>query len=54
MVLDNVEIAIKSEIITKHPQSRVGVIEADVFNLESLEMMCSKTKVLINCVGPVN
>ena len=32
----------------------VDVIAADVRDDDSLEEMCSKTKVLISCVGPVS
>ena len=32
----------------------VGVIIANVDDLDSIEQMCVKAKLLINCVGPVN
>ena len=32
----------------------VDILQADVSDVPSLEAMCSSTKVVINCVGPVS
>ena len=36
------------------PGDAVDVLQADISDMTSLEAMCSSTKVIINCVGPVS